>query len=146
MLLKCGTATLNPCLCCFHSKRGQSMLPVSNIWKSSSLCKEIYQTQSCKRHQNMKVLKMKNLMFMFLLFFCIFRFINARRRIVQPMIDQSNRAGEFSKCTYLNVVKLLYYITVFWEQFSSRIILFWLLLNWVYNQIFFCQIVTSAII
>ena len=25
---------------------------------------------------------------------CIFRFINARRRIVQPMIDQSNRAGK----------------------------------------------------
>lgn len=24
-----------------------------------------------------------------------FRFINARRRIVQPMIDQSNRAGKF---------------------------------------------------
>lgn len=24
---------------------------------------------------------------------CICRFINARRRIVQPMIDQSNRAG-----------------------------------------------------
>ena len=24
---------------------------------------------------------------------CVFRFINARRRIVQPMIDQSNRAG-----------------------------------------------------
>jgi len=24
---------------------------------------------------------------------CIYRFINARRRIVQPMIDQSNRAG-----------------------------------------------------
>ena len=27
-------------------------------------------------------------------FLSIFRFINARRRIVQPMIDQSNRAGE----------------------------------------------------
>ena len=25
---------------------------------------------------------------------CVARFINARRRIVQPMIDQSNRAGE----------------------------------------------------
>ncbi len=31
---------------------------------------------------------------LFDLFDCIFRFINARRRIVQPMIDQSNRAGK----------------------------------------------------
>lgn len=31
----------------------------------------------------------------FLMFFYSFRFINARRRIVQPMIDQSNRAGKW---------------------------------------------------
>jgi len=29
-----------------------------------------------------------------LMLFLLFRFINARRRIVQPMIDQSNRAGK----------------------------------------------------
>lgn len=30
-----------------------------------------------------------------------FRFINARRRIVQPMIDQSNRAGKYTlKCLF----------------------------------------------
>ncbi len=29
-----------------------------------------------------------------LFWFSIYRFINARRRIVQPMIDQSNRAGK----------------------------------------------------
>jgi len=28
--------------------------------------------------------------------FICFRFINARRRIVQPMIDQSNRAGKMN--------------------------------------------------
>lgn len=30
--------------------------------------------------------------------FLFFRFINARRRIVQPMIDQSNRAGMYENC------------------------------------------------
>lgn len=43
-------------------------------------------------------------LFLYLLFMCLcnndllcflgYRFINARRRIVQPMIDQSNRAGK----------------------------------------------------
>lgn len=32
-----------------------------------------------------------------LFFFSFSRFINARRRIVQPMIDQSNRAGTFQR-------------------------------------------------
>lgn len=36
-----------------------------------------------------------NVIFFFLFLFNIYRFINARRRIVQPMIDQSNRAGKF---------------------------------------------------
>ena len=45
------------------------------------------------------------------LFFLCFRFINARRRIVQPMIDQSNRAGEFSK-SLLRVVIWMFYCTV----------------------------------
>jgi hypothetical protein len=29
--------------------------------------------------------------------FFVLRFINARRRIVQPMIDQSNRAGKITR-------------------------------------------------
>ena len=35
--------------------------------------------------------------------FSISRFINARRRIVQPMIDQSNRAGKHNNtvCTHI---------------------------------------------
>ena len=33
-------------------------------------------------------------------YFVCFRFINARRRIVQPMIDQSNRAG---KCLFCSI-------------------------------------------
>jgi hypothetical protein len=31
------------------------------------------------------------------------RFINARRRIVQPMIDQSNRAGKFNRHAQQNI-------------------------------------------
>lgn len=35
-----------------------------------------------------------------------FRFINARRRIVQPMIDQSNRAGELDLMLIAIISKL----------------------------------------
>ena len=38
-----------------------------------------------------------SLVFVFDLFVFFFRFINARRRIVQPMIDQSNRTGKFEE-------------------------------------------------
>jgi len=34
-----------------------------------------------------------------------YRFINARRRIVQPMIDQSNRAGNYRSYSKLNQKK-----------------------------------------
>jgi hypothetical protein len=43
----------------------------------------------------LEIYSFENLINIFLSFYflCHFRFINARRRIVQPMIDQSNRAG-----------------------------------------------------
>jgi len=39
------------------------------------------------------------------LFVLVRRFINARRRIVQPMIDQSNRAGKYTDLQIQGVAK-----------------------------------------
>lgn len=58
-------------------------------------------------HVHTLIIKLINLFFSFFLSFiwmCLHshRFINARRRIVQPMIDQSNRAGKSSPPTLTN--------------------------------------------
>lgn len=50
-----------------------------------------------------------------------YRFINARRRIVQPMIDQSNRAGEFFFYYKLfNQIQTSYFDLILKKDFEKK--------------------------
>lgn len=60
----------------------------------------IFSTKANIANKSMVVVFFKT----YFLVFCSFRFINARRRIVQPMIDQSNRAGKWSFVNLKNLV------------------------------------------